>query len=354
MRKIIVLFLLLGSFGITACAQDVPIVPEQQQKKKQEEPKAEAPVTPVASRLPADKNKYAIIISGISGEEVYAKNFSEWTSKLRSSLTGTLGFAEDQVIVFAEKPGDKEQRASAEAVKQTFAALQSAAKSNSQIFIFFIGHGTFDGKVAKFNLIGPDLSPSDYAQMIAKLPARNVVIVNTASASGEFIKPLSGNGRIIVTATRSGTEQNATRFAEYFIAALDNNEADADKNGRVSVLEAFNYASKLTNESYEKAGKLVTEHSLIDDNGDGAGHQKAEAGDGALARATYFDSIPQMQAGGDPELAQLFSERMRLEGEVGQLKERKEQMKEEDYESALEKLLVELAKVNQKIKARQK
>jgi chorismate mutase len=355
MRNLATKFLLLTLFGVTACAQDVPIVPEQQQqKKKTEEPKTEASVAPVAPRMPADKNKFAVIISGISGEEVYAKNFSEWTSKLRSSLTGTLGFAEDQVIVFAEKPGEKEQRASAEAVKQTFAALQSAAKSDSQIFIFFIGHGSYDGKIAKFNLIGPDLSASDYAQMIAKLPARNVVVVNTTSASGEFIKPLSGKGRVIVTATRSGTEQNATRFAEYFIAALGNNEADADKNGRVSVLEAFNYASKLTNESYEKAGKLVTEHSLIDDNGDGAGHQKAEAGDGALARATYFDSIPQMQAGGDAELAQLFSERMRLEGEVGQLKERKEQMKEEDYESALEKLLVELAKVNQKIKARQK
>jgi chorismate mutase len=355
MRNLASTFLLLTLIGVTACAQDVPIVPEQQQKKKKpEEPKTEASVAPVAPRMPADRNKFAIIISGISGEEVYARNFSEWTSRLRSSLTETLGFAEDQVIVFAEKPGGKEQRASAEAVKQTFAALQSAAKSDSQIFIFFIGHGSYDGKIAKFNLIGPDLSANDYAQMIAKLPARHVVVVNTTSASGEFIKPLSGNGRVIVTATRSGAEQNATRFAEYFIGALGNDEADADKNGRVSVLEAFNYASKLTNESYEKAGKLVTEHSLIDDNGDGAGHQKAEAGDGVLARTTYFDSIPQMQAGGDAELAQLFSDRMRLEGEVGQLKERKAQMKEDDYESALEKLLVELAKINQKIKAKQK
>jgi Peptidase C13 family len=356
MRNIATTFLLLALFGVTACAQDVPIGPEQQQKKKRpEETNTERPVAPPAApRMPADKNKFAIIISGISGEAVYAKNFSEWTSRLRNSLTESLGFAEDQVIVFAEKPADKEQRASAEAVKQTFAALQSATKSDSQIFVFFIGHGSYDGKIAKFNLIGPDLSANDYAQMIAKLPARNVVVVNTASASGEFVKPLSGKGRVIVTATRSGTEQNATRFPEHFIAALGNNEADADKNGRVSVLEAFNYASKLTNESYEKAGKLVTEHSLIDDNGDGAGHQKAEAGDGALARTVYFDSIPQMQAGGDPELAQLFSERMRLEGEVGQLKERKEQMKAEDYESALEKLLVELAKVNQKIKAKQK
>src|SRR5262245_32143766 len=163
MRNLATTFLLLSLFGVTACAQDVPIVPEQQQKKKkQEEPQPEAAVAPVAPRMPADRNKFAIIISGISGEEVYAKSFSEWTSKLRKSLTESLGFAEDQVIVFAEKPAEKEQRASAEAVKQSFAALQNAAKSDSQIFVFFIGHGTYDGKIAKFNLIGPDLSPGDY------------------------------------------------------------------------------------------------------------------------------------------------------------------------------------------------
>jgi hypothetical protein len=178
--------------------------------------------------------------------------------------------------------------------------------------------------------------------------------MNMASASGEFIKPLSGADRIVITATRSGNEQNATRFAEHFIAALNNPEADADKNGRVSVLEAFSYAGKLTNDSYDQAGKIVTEHALLDDNGDGAGHPKAEAGDGVLAKTTYFDSLPQQRAGGDAELAKLFTDRIRLEGEVEQLKARKDQMKAEDYEAALEKLLIDLAKVSQSIKARQK
>jgi hypothetical protein len=190
--------------------------------------------------------------------------------------------------------------------------------------------------------------------LINNLPARNIVIVNMATASGEFIKPLSGKGRVIITATRSGQEQNATRFAEYFIAALGNPEADTDKNGRVSALEAFNYAVKLTNGFYEQKGRLVTEHALLDDNGDGVGHQKAEEGDGALAKTTYFDSLPQQRAGGDAELAKLFAERLRLEGEIEQLKARKAQMKEDDYEAALEKLLVELAKVSQGIRAKQK
>src|SRR5262249_6131545 len=146
----------------------------------------------------------------------------------------------------------------------------------------------------------------------------------------------------------------ATHFPEFFIAALGNPEADADKNGRVSVLEAFNYASKLTADFYEKKGRLATEHSLLDDNGDGVGHPRGEDGDGALAKTTYFDSLPQQQAGGDPELAKLFSERLRLEGEIEQLKARKTQFKEDEYEDALEKLLIDLARLNQNIKAKQK
>ena len=322
-----------------------------QEKPKKDNPKIEQPKAP---RLPADTKKFAVIISGISGEEGYAKQFGEWTAKLRNVLIESLGFAADQVFVLTEKPEGKEQRASADVVRQTFVTLRNSTQADSQVFIFFIGHGSYDGKIAKFNLIGPDLSADDYAQLINSLPARNVVIVNTASASGEFVKPLSRSGRIVITATRSGNEQNATHFAENFIAALGNPEADADKNGRVSVLEAFNYATKLTNDLYTQAGKLVTEHALIEDNGDGVGHQKAEEGDGVLAKTTYFDSLPQQQAGGDAELAKLFSERMRLEGEVEQLKARKDQMKAEDYDTALEKLLVELAKVGQSIRAKQK
>ncbi|HKX27973.1 MAG TPA: C13 family peptidase [Blastocatellia bacterium] len=350
MRNFVTTIFLLPLLGLAACAQDVPVSP-QPERPKQERPQ---PAATPAAKLPADRNKFGVIICGISGEETYAKQFGEWTKKLSGALVGTLGFAEDQVLVLNEKPEGQEQRATAENVRQVFAALRGRTKPDQQVFIFFIGHGSFDGKIAKFNLMGPDLSANDYAQLIGNLPARNVVVVNMASASGEFIKPLSGRDRILVTATRSGAEQNATHFAQHFIAALGNPEADSDKNGRVSVLEAFNYASKLTGESYEHEGKLATEHSLIDDNGDGTGHQKAEAGDGGLAKVTYFDSLPQQQAGGDPELAKLFADRMRLEGEVEQLKARKDEMAAEEYETALEKLLIELAKLSQSIKTKHK
>jgi len=358
---------------LAACTQPPQAV--QQQPAAETKAQTPAPANPqsaVHAPQPADPSKFAFIISGISGEEGYAKQFEKWTNDLSAALTERLGFAPDHVTVLTEKPANGQAKSTAEELKKAFAALRTATRPDSRVFVFFIGHGTFDGKQAKFNLPGPDLSAEEYAAAARALPTRNLVIINMASASGEFIKPLSAPGRIIITATRSGQEQNATRFAEYFIAALsgkpaegakgevradaetNGTEADADKNGRVSVLEAFNYAVKLTNDWYEQQTRLVTEHALIDDNGDGVGHQKAEAGDGALAKTTYFDSLPAQQAGGDEELKKLFGEKARLEGEIEQLKARKDQMKAEEYDAALEKLLIELAQVNQKIKARQK
>jgi hypothetical protein len=341
----------LCSCATLACAQ--PAEPRPQQPAQAAPKPAESKP---AERLPADPNKFAVVITGLSGEEIYTKRFSDWTARLRAALLDKLGFAEEQVDVLTEKPGDKEQRASAEVVRQVFVALRNRLKPENQLFVFFIGHGAFDPnlKQAKFNLVGPDLTASEYGQLIGALPTRNVVIVNMSSASGEFVKPLSGVGRIVITATRSGMEQNATRFPEHFINALGNNEADADKSGRVSVLEAFEYAIKLVAKQFEGKGTMMTEHALLDDNGDGAGHQQAEAGDGVLAKTTYFDSLPRQQAGGDPALAKLYEDKMRLEGEVERVKARKAQMNEDEYYDELEKSLLELAKVGQSIRAKGK
>jgi hypothetical protein len=353
MRYLIKTICLLSLLAILACAQEIPTA----QKKK---PQAEtASVTAQsAQKLPPDQNKFAVVITGISGEESYTKKFAEWTTKLRDSLTGKLGFAEEKTFVLTEKPEGEERRATAEAVRQVFVELKNALKPDNQLFIFFIGHGSFVDKVAKFNLVGPDLSVNDYAVMLNALPVKTSVIVNMASASGEFIKPLTGEGRIIITATRSGMEQNATRFPEHFIGALGNTDADADKNGRISVFEAFEYASKMTEASFKQKGVLVTEHSQLEDNNDGKAFEKApdkpETGDGSLAKLIYFDSLPQQQAGGDPELAKLYAERLRLEGDIGRLKGRKAQLSEDDFDNELEKLLVDLAMLNRTIKASKK
>jgi hypothetical protein len=297
---------------------------------------------PVSGQIKTDSNKFALIIEGAGGEAAYAKQFEEWTTQLNSVLSARLGFDAKQIKVV--------KNASAEDVKGAFAGLKSQLDTSNVLFVFLIGHGSFDGNESKFNLVGRDISATEYNTLLSSLPTRRIVIFNTSSASGEFIKSLTAKGRIVITATRSGQETNATRFAGFLISALNANDADTDQDGHTSVLEAFVYANRLTADFYKRAGRLATEHAVLDDNGDGVGHEKLEAGEGLLARATYLDSLSVDEAAATVATARLLKERARLEGEIEQLIARKSSMAEADYEAALERLFIELAKVNRSIK----
>ena len=294
------------------------------------------------SQTKGDPNKFALIVNGAGGEAVYGKQFEEWTGQLSAALSSRFGFEAKQITIV--------KNATAEDVKRTFTTLKTQLDANNVLFVFLIGHGSYDGKESKFNLVGPDLSASEYNAMLSALPTHRVVIFNMSSASGEFIKSLAAKGRIVVTATRNGQETNATRFTGFFISALNATDADTDQDGHTSVLEAFVYANRLTGDFYKRAGRLATEHALIDDNGDGVGHEKVEAGEGLLARATYLDSLSVDEAAATAATGRLLKERTRLEGEIEQLIARKGTTPEAEYEATLERLFIELAKINRTIK----
>jgi hypothetical protein len=293
-------------------------------------------------KVQTDPNKSAVIIVGAGGEPEYAKQFEQWTTELRSALSERFGFDMQNLTVLAN--------AKATDVKDTFTQLKSKLDVNNVLFVFLIGHGSFDGKEAKFNLVGPDIAASEYNALLTALPTKRVVVFNMASASGEFVKSLSAKGRIVITATKSGQEANATRFAGFFIAALKATDADTDQDGHTSVLETFVYANRLTADFYTRAGRLATEHALLEDNGDGVGQEKPEGGEGLLARATYLDSLSVNEAAATAATGKLLRERTRLEAEIEQLIARKGNMAEAEYEASLERLFIELAKVNRSIK----
>jgi hypothetical protein len=301
-----------------------------------------APVVCAQKKVQLDPNKFAVIINGAAGEAAYAKQFEQWTTELRTALSDRFGFGGTNLIVLP--------RATAEQVKTTFTQLKSQLETNNVVFVFLIGHGSFDGKESKFNLVGPDLAATDYNALLSALPTKRVVVLNMASASGEFVKSLSAKGRIVITATKSGQETNATRFPGFFIAALNAPDADTDQDGHTSLLETFVYANRLTADFYTRAGRLATEHALLEDNGDGVGREKAEAGEGLLARATYLDSLSMGEAAANATTSRLLKERTRLEAEIEQLIARKDNLPEPEYEATLERLFIELAKVNRSIK----
>jgi len=233
-------------------------------------------------------------------------------------------------------------------------ALNEVPKEGGgQVWIVLIGHGTFDGKEAWYNLRGPDVSASELASWLQPFQ-RPLAVIDTTASSGPFINKLSRTNRVIITATRSGNEQNYTRFGEYFAEALKSSQADIDQDGQVSLLEAFLTASRQASEFYKVRGRLVTEHALLDDNGDGLGTpadwfhglratKKAKDGaalDGLLAQ--QFRLIPSpMERGLTPEQ---IAQRDELERAVLQHREKKSQIPEEDYYRELERLLLQLAR----------
>lgn len=304
-----------------------------------------AAMVSVAAPASAQTAHLAVIV-GLAGEPEHAELFQRWATTLVDAA-GTLGVAKP--IYLSEKPDLDPKRITGRSTKEEIAKAfdnLKAAGEDDVVFVVLIGHGTFDGKVAKFNLPGPDMTPADFEPLLKGIKARHLVFANTASASGPFVQALAGPGRTIVTATRNGTERFATLFGGYFVDALAGTDADTDKNRRVSVLEAFTYAKREVATAYEREGIMLTEHALLNDSGAGEGVQDPSP-DGkqgktaailALGSTASSDPLPS-----DPKLKALYVERRELERRIEALKLLKGSMPADRYTSELEKLATDLA-----------
>src|SRR5262249_28396525 len=153
------------------------------------------------------------------------------------------GLDDQHVTYLSEKPeldpAHISGKSSKENVEKAFTTIAAKARPSDAVFIVLLGHGSFDGSHAAFNLPGPDLTPAGLARLLGKLATQRVAFVNTASSSGAFLPTVAGPGRVVVTATKTGGERNETRFPEYFVEAFNDDSADRDRNGRVSIAEAF-------------------------------------------------------------------------------------------------------------------
>jgi hypothetical protein len=235
------------------------------------------------------------------------------------------------------------------------AALAKEPKETStELWIVLLGHGTFDGREAKFNLHGPDLSASALSNTLAAFH-RPVAIINAASSSSPFIKALSGKNRVIVTATRSGAEENYARFNKFISQAIADPEADLDKDGQTSLLEAFLMASRRVTEFYKSEGRLATEHALLDDNGDGLGtpadwfrgiHAVKKAANNAPLDGMRAHQWHLVRSKEDQRLSpEQRKKRDDLELEIGRLRDQKTLMSEDEYYRQLEELLTKLGEI---------
>lgn len=298
----------------------------------------------------AAQERFAVVVAGASGGEPYAARLTAWRQQTVSVLREKLAFDADHVLVFAEGAPDA-RPATREAITTGFEALGRRAAPQDLVFVLLLGHGSFDGVEAKFNLVGPDLDTNDWADLLRQVRAR-VVLVNSTGASFPFLERLSGPRRIVITATETAAQRFDTVFPEYFVAAFADAAADLDKDGRVSILEAFSAASRQVKQHYDRAGQLPVERALLDDNGDHAGKWAGGDGaDGATAARTFLDAA---EAGppADPALAELLQRRAALEAQVDDLRARKALMPADEYAREFERMMIDLARVSRDIRRR--
>ena len=287
-----------------------------------------------------------LVAIGAPGEEEFGKAFREWATAWKEACDK----AEAKFVLI----GDEAQSSGSDRERLQQGLETLPKEGNEALWLVLIGHGTFDGKEAKFNLRGPDVSASDLANWLKPFQ-RPLAIINTTSASAPFLHKLSATNRVVITATRSGLENNFARFGGFLAKAIADLSADVDKDGQTSLLEAYLTASRQVQEFYKTEGRLATEHALLDDNGDGLGTpadwfrgiravkkpQEGASMDGFRAHQMHL-----VRSGAEQKLrAEARSKRDALELEIARLREKKSDMPEEEYYARLEVLMLDLARI---------
>ncbi len=287
---------------------------------------------------------YYVTIAGLGGTPDYEAQFTKWASDMDHELR-TNG-SDAHVVTLSGATATRQH------IQETLSHLTGEVKPEDAFALLLIGHGTFDGTEYKFNVPGPDITAAELGSLLNRIPARRQLVVNMTSCSGASLGALAKKDRIVITATKSGTEKNATIFARYWVDALRDPSADTDKNGTVSALEAFRYAERKTAAYFESEKLLATEHAMMSDTGatTAVRDPKPENGQGMLAAAFPVLRL-QVETAKNlaPEKQKLLAKKEDLEAQIDRLKYQKAAMPSEEYKEQLTALLLELARTQAEI-----
>jgi hypothetical protein len=287
----------------------------------------------------AAPSTFVLLIAGAPGSAELGKQHEELLDGLAASLSDRASVAEDRMVVLRGRADEPATAATRDRVRRALGALSRRMSASDLLLVVLVGHSSYDGVDAKFNLVGPDSDADEWRQLLAAVPGR-VVFVHTTGASFPFVQPLSGQNRIVISATATPAQKYDTVFPQFFAAAWTDEASDLDKNGRVSIWEAFSYTSAAVKRWYEQKGQLPVERAVLDDTGDGM-----------LASRTFLDADP-AAAGADPAVTLLISRRDLLEGELDELKRKRSFMPAGDYDRELERVVIEIARVSREIRQR--
>lgn len=282
----------------------------------------------LSMHMPAQAASHYLIVGGLGGESEYTEAFERQAQELAEAARSSVAAAENVRVL----SGDA---ATSEAIEEAFAELADAADAADSVAVFLLGHGSYDGEQYKFNVPGRDIDGTRFAELLGRLAAGSVLVVNATSASGAVLEDWAGDGRTLITATRSGAERNATRFGEYWTRALSSDAADLNKNGIITAQEAFDFTERSVADSYTEEDALATEHPQL-------------AGDGAeqFAAARLIE-----RAVATPAQRELTARLDALEEQIAELRLQRESMPDDEYLNQLQALLVELATARRELDA---
>jgi hypothetical protein len=325
---------------------------------------------------------YHTIVCGSGGDETFSIRFNEWGDRLYATLTSRVQRGEERVqLLKSESPKEAGEKidheiasdqsspevhsaTSLESIRELFSVHAENITNDDELFLYIIGHGSYIKRQSKLNIPGPDLTGVELATLLDAIPAKRIIVVNAMSRGAVFVNLLSGENRIICSATKSVEEANAPEFMEYFIQGLEDGSADRNRDDRISILEACQQANDLTQGWYINEGFVPTEHALIDDNGDKRGARlspdiQTEEPSGSPKDAP--DTLPDGQraaesfikdyvfpATASPDLIATYTNALE---QIARLKEKKLSLSPEEYYSTLEKLLLEAATANRDIRS---
>jgi hypothetical protein len=282
---------------------------------------------------------FYVTVAGLGGEPDYEQRFASQAQEIDKLLHASSSDAKVTTLF-----GPQATKAN---VQNALAQVAREAKPHDAFVLMLIGHGSFDGYDYKINLPGPDLSGVELGALLDRIGSTRQLVVNMTSASGGSRASLEKANRVVITATKSGNEKNATVFARFWVEALRDPAADTDKNETVSALEAFNYATAKTAQFYETQKRLATEHPILEDTGQGDGERKPSPENGEGLKAAQFPLLrigASQVAANTPEKKALLEKRDQLEEQIDKLKYEKAAMPADEYKKQLQDLLIQLAK----------
>jgi len=287
---------------------------------------------------------FYLTVAGLGGEPDYEQRFSMWAGEIESILKSAGGDVKIDTL--------KGAGATRVNVRAALAKIAQAAKPDDALVTMLIGHGSFDGVDYKINLPGPDLSATELAALLDRVPAARQLVVDMTSASGGAIRTLRKENRVVITATKTGTERNATVFARFWVEALRDPAADTDKNETISALEAFRYAQQKVADFFESQKRLATEHPMLEDTGKGEGVRDPSPANQEGLRAAVFPLVHLGATGAianTPEKKKLLNKKEQIEQQIDMLKYNKAAIAPDEYKKKLTALLLDLAKTQQEL-----